>query len=154
MGGSQRNHWTTGATPARVDGISAETLNRHYTGVSTDPVYVKPAQKIDGDPCPPQCISGWDMFRMLDLLRPRSARLDGLPAWFLIIAAPIICYQLSYLFNLSLSTSTVPRQWKDACIRPIPKIPSPRQPADFRPISVTPIPVSYTHLTLPTILRV
>ena len=95
------------ATSARVDGITAETLNRHYAGVSTDPAYVKPAQKqIDGDPCPPQSISEWDMFRMLNLLRPTSAGLDGLPAWFLKIAAPIFCYHLSYLFNLSLSTST------------------------------------------------
>ena len=86
-----------------------------------------------------QCISEWAMFRMLDLLRPTSAGLDGLPAWYLKIAAPIFCHHLSYLFNLSLSTSTVPLQWKEACIRPIAKIPSPRQPADFRPISVTPI---------------
>ena len=128
------------AASVRDDGITAETLNRHYAGVSTDPAYVKPDEKpTDGDTSPPQCISEWDMFRMLDSLRPTSAGLDGLPAWFLKIAAPIFCYHLSYLFNLSLSTSTVPLQWKEACIRPIPKIPSPRQPADFRPISVTPI---------------
>ena len=128
------------ATSVTVDGITAETLNGHHAGVSTDPAYVKPAQKqIDGDTSPPQCIIEWVMFRMLDLLRPTSAGLDGLPAWYLKIAAPVFCYHLSYLFNLSLSTSIVPFQWKEACIRPIPKIPSPRQPADFRPISVTPI---------------
>jgi len=127
-------------TSARVDGITAEMLSRHYAGISTDPAYVKPAQKqIEGTTCPPQCISEWGTFRMLDSLRPTSAGLDGLPAWFFKIAAPIFCYHLSYLFYLSLSTSTVPRQWKEACIRPIPKMPSPHQPADFRPISVTPI---------------
>ena len=135
MGGSQRNHWSKGDS-ARVDGITAETLNRHYGGVSTDPAYVKPAQKqIDGNSNLPQCISEWGMFRMLDSLQPTSAGLDGLPAWFLKIGAPIICYHLTYLFILSLSTSTVPCQWKESCIRPIPKIPSPQLPADFRPIS-------------------
>jgi len=130
----------TAIVTVRVDGITAETLNQHYARVSTDPAYAKPAEKqIDGDISPPQCISEWSMFRMLDLLRPTSAGLDGLPAWYLKIATPIFCYHLSYLFNLSLSTSTVPLQWKEACIRPVAKIPSPRQPADFRPISVTPI---------------
>ena len=65
---------------------------RHYAGVSTDLAYVKPAHKqIDGATCSPQCISEWDMFRMLDSLRPTSAGLDGLPAWYLKIAAPIFC---------------------------------------------------------------
>ena len=41
------------------------------------------------------------------------------------------------LFNLSLRTSTVPVRWKQACIRPIPKLTTPQQPADFRPISIT-----------------
>jgi hypothetical protein len=33
----------------------------------------------------------------------------------------------------------VPNQWKAACIVPVPKIPQPIEPADYRPISVTPI---------------
>ena len=38
-----------------------------------------------------------------------------------------------------LATSTVPRQWKNASILPVPKIPSPLNHADFRPISITPV---------------
>jgi len=41
-----------------------------------------------------------------------------------------------HLFNLSLFTSKVPRQWKQAWIRPVAV---PTQHADFRPISVTPV---------------
>ena len=73
---------------------------------------------------------------MLDTLRPTSA---GLPAWHLKVAAPTFCNHLAYLFNLSLVASSVPHQWKEACIRPIPKVPAPQQPADFRPISITSI---------------
>ena len=43
------------------------------------------------------------------------------------------------LFNLSVATSTIPRQWKQASIRPISKVAAPRKHADFRPVSVTPV---------------
>ena len=43
----------------------------------------------------------------------------------------------SYLINLSIATSTVPTQWKVASICPVPKIPNPKENADFRPISIT-----------------
>jgi len=34
---------------------------------------------------------------------------------------------------------TVPQQWKTAAITPIPKVPRPTKPSEFRPISVTPV---------------
>jgi len=43
------------------------------------------------------------------------------------------------LFNLSVATSTISRQWKQASIRPIPKVAAARKHADFRPISVMPV---------------
>ena len=49
------------------------------------------------------------------------------------------CKPISQLFNLSLATSTVPTQWKQASIRPVPKVASPTLLTDFRPISVTPV---------------
>jgi len=61
------------------------------------------------------------------------------PTWFLMLGAPFFCLPLSQLFNLSLSYSTVPHQWKQAWIRPIPKVSVPTQHADFRSISVTPV---------------
>ena len=58
---------------------------------------------------------------------------------FLKIASPSISLPLSYLFNLSFQTGIVPHQWKNANIVPIPKVPCPSSPSDFRPISLTPI---------------
>jgi len=84
-------------------------------------------------------ISEWNVFKILDNLRPTAAGLDGLPAWFLRLGAPVFCTQVTMLFNLSVATSTIPRQWKQASIRPIPKVADPRKHADFRPISVTPV---------------
>jgi len=51
----------------------------------------------------------------------------------------IFCKPLVSLFNKSLPTSSVPRQWKSASILPVPKIPLPLDLADLRPISITPV---------------
>ena len=76
--------------------------------------------------------------------------LDGLPAWFLRLGAPVFCKPIARLFNLSLTTSTVPQQWKKASIIPIPKVTQPKQHADFRPISITPV---LTRIMEKTIVR-
>ena len=75
---------------------------------------------------------------MLDHLQPTAAGLDVLPAWYLRVAAPIFSKKITCLFNMSLATSTVPRQWKDR-IRPMPKVSAPKQHTEYRPISITPI---------------
>ena len=54
-------------------------------------------------------------------------------------SAPVFCKPIAHLFKLSLASSTVPVQWKQAATRPIPKVNTPKQPADFHPISVTPV---------------
>jgi len=84
-------------------------------------------------------ISEWSVFKLLDTLRPTSTGLDNLPAWFLRLCAPIFYKPLTYLFNLSLSNSVVPIQWKLAWIQPIPKVSAPVQYSDYRPISITPV---------------
>jgi len=53
------------------------------------------------------------------ICQPTVAGLDGLPAWFLRVAAPIFCKTIAYLFSMSLTTSAVPRQWKETKIRPL-----------------------------------
>ena len=91
------------------------------------------------DEVPLQCVSEWGTFRMLDTLCPTAAGLDGLPAWFLRVAAPVIYKSTTHIFNTSLSTSTVSRQWKETRIKPILKVAAHVQHSDFRPILVTPI---------------
>jgi len=124
---------------ARMKGITAKTLNEYYASLIR-PAYVAPTRKPTTAEAevPPQCVSEQEVFLMLDTLRPTAAGLDGLPAWFLRVAAPVTCKLTANIFNMSLSTSTVLRQWKEARIRPIPKVVTPVQRSDFRPISVTP----------------
>jgi len=79
------------------------------------------------------------VYKVLDTLRSRASGLDGLPTWFLRVGAPIFCSPVTHLFNRSLSTSAVPHQWKQAWIRPVPKVTAPNQHSDFWPISITPV---------------
>ncbi len=113
-------------------------LNAHYAATSTDAGYTKPLLKSS---CTP--LDSWPseqtVFYALEHLKQSAPGLNGLPAWFLKLAAPGIAYPLSYLYRLSLRESVVPTQWKSACITPVPKIPAATQCSDFRPISLTSI---------------
>jgi len=112
---------------------------QHYCKISTDPKYVAPLLKLTVGNSDEKYIDEYKIFGVLDTLRPTATGLDGLPAWFLRTGAPIFCQPLTHLLNLSLSTSTVPRQWKQAWIRPVATVAVPTQHADFRPISITPV---------------
>ena len=61
------------------------------------------------------------------------------PAWFLRLGAPVFAAPLAQLLNQSVACGVVPQQWKKACITPIPKVASPKDASDYRPISITPV---------------
>ena len=117
----------------QVDGLTAQIMNTHHAAISTDNDYRAPRLKLTAaeDSC---LITEMDVFRMLDTLRPTATGLDQIPAWFLRLGTP-----LASLFHQSLATGVVPHQWKTAVITPTPKIATPAQPSDFRPISITPV---------------
>ena len=60
--------------------------------------------------------------------------------------APMFCQPIAYLFNLSLVTSTVPLQWKEATIHhpsnPEDYCTQAKQEAYLHPISITSLPQS------------
>jgi hypothetical protein len=119
--------------------INVELLNDHYANISTDSLYIPPCPKSSCLPSSAVSVSDYFIFKKLDTLKPTAAGLDLLPAWFLRLSAPFFARPIADLFNLSLSSSTVPLQWKSSIIHPINKTPSPAEPADYRPISITPI---------------
>ena len=120
-----------------VEGITAETLNRHYANISTDHSYQQPPYKLTASRPESVIITELQLFQILDKLSPTATGIDNLPAWFLRLGAPAFCKPLAYLFNKSLATSVVPRQWKQASIRPVPKTATPLNHSDYRPISIT-----------------
>jgi hypothetical protein len=111
-----------------VPGISAESLNSHHVAISSDNHYATPINKQSVAPSQIEYISSWRVFHILDHLHLTATGLDELPAWFLRIGAPLFCKPITWLFNLSLFTSTVPLQWKQAFIRHIAKVSIPSQP--------------------------
>src|ERR1043165_2371916 len=77
--------------------------------------------------------------KLLESMGKTAAGPDGLPSWFLVQVAPMIAEPLAYLYNASVIFSYVPPQWKTSIITPVPKVKHPKEAADYRPISVTPI---------------
>ena len=120
-----------------VDGVNANTLNSHYASYSTDSMYMTQPLKLTASSVSSSDVSEERVFRMLDKLKSTSTGLDHLPAWFLRLGAPLFAKPLANLISLSFETSTVPIQWKQARICPVPKTASPAQLSDYRPISIT-----------------
>jgi len=55
------------------------------------------------------------------------------------IGTPIFCKPLAELFNLSIATSAVPSQWKEAYIKPVPNVAHPKVISDFWPVLIAPV---------------
>ena len=121
--------------------FNAEKLNSHYASISTDPNYTKPIKKPNDLQVGTHqnTITEYMVFKLLDTLKITATGLDKLPAWYLRVWAAAFAQPISKLFNISLCTSEVPKQWKTALIRPLPKIKIPESCSDFRPISITPV---------------
>ena len=128
-----------------VDGITAQSLNDYYAATSTDSDYVEPKRRRQmgrddrGAQQVTQYVSEWQVFQLLDKLRPTAAGTDVLPAWYSKLGATVFCGPLQNLFNQSSATSTVPTQCKQAAICPVVKVATPISVKDYCPISVTPI---------------
>ena len=123
--------------------VTASALNKHYANISTDKQYVPPCRKDSlnhsTQPNDEYPFTECRVFHLLDNLRSTATGLDELPAWFLRLGAPILAKPITNPFNQSINCSVVPAQWKQAYIRPVNKIAEPKEPADFRPISITPV---------------
>ena len=64
---------------------------------------------------------------------------DGLTGKFLKTCASQLCHIYSHIFNISLSTSSIPNVWKTSKIIPVPKKEKVITINDLRPVALTPI---------------
>jgi hypothetical protein len=120
--------------------VTDEILNNHHAAISTDSSYKTPCTKSTvNNRSALNAITKWHIFKVLDGLKCTAAGLDDIPACFLKIGAPFFATPIANVMNFSLATSTVPMQWRVGSILPIPKITKPLTPADYRPITITPI---------------
>ena len=129
-----RNKTNQAVPPACV---TAHSLNQHYAQIPTDPLYSPPQYKLSAllnNTCQ---VTEMQVFNCLDRLKSTATGPDGLPSWFLRLAAPLISLPISILFTQSIVNSYVPHQWRTANILPHPKLTNPQTNSDYRPISIT-----------------
>ena len=129
----------TGTTVVNKAGLGANDLNDHYADTSTDGNYIAPKKKQTCNQRARNFVDEYTVFMILDRLKNSSSEPDVFPAWFLRLAAPFISRSLAHVYNLSLSSGTVPAQWKNSIIPPVAKNKDPAVPQNYRPISVTSI---------------
>lgn len=80
-----------------------------------------------------------DVLKELQMLDPyKSAGLDNLDPFFFKLSANIIAAPITSLFNLSLLSSEIPRDWKSAAVIPLFKGGDTLDPNCYRPISILP----------------
>ena len=76
---------------------------------------------------------------LITLKRSKSPGIDNIPPGTVKDAAKVIIHPLLHIINLSLATSTIPRDWKIARCVPIFKSGNTKEFDNYRPISVLPV---------------
>ena len=83
----------------------------------------------------------FSQFNILNELKKLDAKKapgpDGLPTGLIKAARYELIDVIQHLFQISFRSGEVPQQWREADIVPIPKVPRPREEADYRGISLT-----------------
>ena len=90
--------------------------------------------------CPVQ-LTETEVFKAIKEINiSKSSGLDNISSFALKEAFTYLTPEVTYMFNLSLSTSTFPLAWKKATVIPIPKSGDLTQVKNYRPISLLPLP--------------
>lgn len=119
-------------------------INNHFTTIATDPDYDiervnEMIQTVPNNDLPLYNIYEYEVFLLFTSIKKTSPGPDKLPYWFFRYAAAELTPVVTHLIRLTLSNGTPPEAWKRAVITPVPKVTSPQNLSDLRPISVTPI---------------
>jgi hypothetical protein len=76
---------------------------------------------------------------MLRKITKTAPGCDNIPHWLFSHSSYELAETVAHIFNSTLSTETIPCQWRTAVTSPVSKISNPSTLSDFRPIYVTPI---------------
>ena len=134
--------------------VTPDNLNKHFSKVATDDMYDEEAvNRILKSVSSEADLYDFEPYDanlfaiLLSKLKPTSAGPDGIPYWLYRLCASQLSLVMSKLVNFSIVKCSVPVAWRTAYITPIPKTSAASEPADFRPISVTPIFARLTEKT-------
>ena len=137
----------TKTVPPSGDGLTASCLNGFFTSIadtlsrhfdfSTLPKVLTP--KVNHDFVLEEVSSSFVRKELLQMKSTKATGLDGISARLLKDAAPEVSESITYIINLTISTSTIPSEWKAAKVTPIYKSGDKSDPNNYRPISVLPL---------------
>ena len=137
----------TKTVPPSGDGLTASCLNGFLTSIadtlsshfdcSTLPKVLTP--KVNHDFVLEEISSSFVPKELLQMKSTKAMGLDGISARLLKDSAPEVSELITYIINLTISTSTIPSEWKPAKVTPIYKSGVKTDPNNYRPISVLPL---------------
>lgn len=119
-------------------------INRHFLNVPGDNLVAESlldfynTNKFGSSIFKLQTVTERDVTQAIRELRSNATGIDDISLDMLTLSFHHISGTLTTLVNKSISSSTFPSMWRDAVVRPIPKIPSPLEFKDLRPISILP----------------
>ena len=139
MGGLTTDPPTTTPLPL----FSADQLNTFFSRFekdSTKPHKFTSNNKADEDHIKP-LIADFQVPSVQKLLKNINGRKgagpDKIIPRVIKICSSLLAPIITQVFNTSIEQTTTPNLWKSSIIKPLPKVQSPSQPKDYRPIAVT-----------------
>ena len=120
--------------------FNVNDINTHFQSINTDISYVEPALlKIIPELHKVPVIHEISVFKALARVKRTATGPDDLPFWFWKEYALELTPVITHILNVSLVSQQVPKIWKTANVRPIPKVTNISALDQLRPISVTDI---------------
>jgi hypothetical protein len=120
-----------------------ERVNQYSVDISFDPAYndqrvsaLRPTTLVGASLQPP---FAYEIEPMLRKVQKTVPGVDNLPFWVFKHCSVELAEVVAHLYNSTLHTGTLLRQWLTVIITPVPKLSTPYTISDFRPISVKPI---------------
>ncbi|XP_031334058.1 uncharacterized protein LOC116164070 [Photinus pyralis] len=114
---------------------SIKAIPPNYTTMNEFSASVHPNVK---NPFSVVCVSKDDVERIAYSIKSNSPGTDNINTYMIRLCLPFCLDALTHI-NFSFSTNTFPSIWKQAKIRPIPKVEAPQTFSDFRLISILPM---------------
>ena len=83
-------------------------------------------------------ITGLDVKKTVKTIKTNACGVDDISAFFIKLSIEHTADILADIINASFVTKFFPSRWKEAIVKPIPKVSNPTQASDYRPISLLP----------------
>ena len=123
--------------------LDLDSVNNYFASIcydqyySSDSVNYFPKSIINQD-CK-IALAVYEVERLLYHIKPSSPGLDNIPTWIYHNCSYEIAHVVAHILNFFLFLRTVPLQWRQAVVTPVPKVAKPSTLSEYRPISVTPL---------------